>query len=138
MTVKTYLKKTPAISVVFVVLAVCGSAGAKIIYVDDNAAGVNDGSSWSDAYNDLQDALAFAQYGDEIRVAHGTYTPAGPMAPPGQASNPNPANRATNISIYEGLNWTAGVSATSHDVTSAQAAHPYSYATKLLQHFNPA
>lgn len=29
-----------------------------IIYVDADATGLNDGSSWADAFNDLQDAIA--------------------------------------------------------------------------------
>ncbi len=51
---------------------------AKIIYVDDDAAGVNDGSSWENAYIYLQDALVDANDSDkpvEIRVAGGIYTP---------------------------------------------------------------
>lgn len=51
---------------------------AKIIYVDDNAVGGNDGTSWSDAYNFLQDALADANTAEkpvEIRIAQGIYTP---------------------------------------------------------------
>ncbi|MHC4285818.1 MAG: PEP-CTERM sorting domain-containing protein [Planctomycetota bacterium] len=46
-----------------------------IIYVDDNAAGANDGSTWTDAFNYLQDALTAAWSGDEIRVAQGIYKP---------------------------------------------------------------
>jgi hypothetical protein len=47
----------------------------RIIYVDPDAPGPYDGSSWSRAYWCLQNALAVAQYGDEIRVAEGTYKP---------------------------------------------------------------
>ena len=54
------------------------AALAKIIYVDDDAVGANDGSSWVDAYTYLQDALADANSADkpaEIRVAQGVYKP---------------------------------------------------------------
>ena len=48
---------------------------AGIIHVDDDATGLNDGSTWSDAFVHLQDALAAAQSGDQIWVARGTYNP---------------------------------------------------------------
>ncbi len=50
----------------------------QIIYVDADATGANDGSSWADAYNFLQDALADPAASVkpvEIRVAQGVYTP---------------------------------------------------------------
>jgi predicted outer membrane repeat protein len=47
----------------------------RIIYVDDTARGANNGSSWADAYNYLQDALRVATSGTEIRIAQGTYKP---------------------------------------------------------------
>ncbi|MHC4721096.1 MAG: right-handed parallel beta-helix repeat-containing protein [Planctomycetota bacterium] len=46
-----------------------------IIYVDENAAGANNGTSWLNAFVDLQEGLAIAQSGDEIWVAQGTYYP---------------------------------------------------------------
>ena len=46
-----------------------------IWFVDYSATGNNDGSSWEDAFTDLQDALADANDGDEIWVAEGTYKP---------------------------------------------------------------
>ncbi|MHC4676812.1 MAG: right-handed parallel beta-helix repeat-containing protein, partial [Planctomycetota bacterium] len=52
--------------------------GPRIYYVDDDAVGNNDGSSWDNAYNYLQDALDAAFSEDEIRVAQGIYTPAEP------------------------------------------------------------
>ncbi|RPJ26487.1 MAG: glycosyl hydrolase family protein, partial [Chloroflexi bacterium] len=48
---------------------------ATIHYVNQDATGANDGSSWTDAYIDLQSALSASLYGDEIWVAAGTYTP---------------------------------------------------------------
>jgi parallel beta-helix repeat protein/predicted outer membrane repeat protein len=50
----------------------------KIIYVDDDGIGLNNGSSWENAYIFLQDALADARIVEkpvEIRVAQGIYTP---------------------------------------------------------------
>jgi hypothetical protein len=41
------------------------------IFVDSNAPGSNDGSSWRDAFNYLQDALNVALWVDEILVADG-------------------------------------------------------------------
>ncbi len=47
----------------------------EIKYVDADATGANDGTSWEDAFNYLQNALSAAGLGDEIRVAQGIYKP---------------------------------------------------------------
>ena len=52
------------------------AVSSRIIYVDDDAAGAADGSSWENAFVDLQSALAIAREPDEIRVARGIYRPA--------------------------------------------------------------
>jgi hypothetical protein len=66
--------KTSLVTSLFL-LAIVSTAGAKIIYIDADAIGANDGSSWADSYLCLQTALADAQSGDEIRLAQGIHKP---------------------------------------------------------------
>lgn len=47
----------------------------QVIYVDQTASGANDGSSWTDAYVDLQFAMNIGDEGQQIWVAEGTYKP---------------------------------------------------------------
>jgi parallel beta-helix repeat protein len=64
-------------AVLFCVLSVSAFAD-RIIYVDDDVIGINDGSSWQNAYTFLQDALADAESAEkpiEIHVAQGIYKP---------------------------------------------------------------
>ena len=47
-----------------------------LVYVDASATGgANNGTSWKDAFTDLQSALTDASYGDEIWVVAGIYRP---------------------------------------------------------------
>jgi Secretion system C-terminal sorting domain len=48
---------------------------AQTIYVAASAIGQNDGTSWQNAYTDLQQAFAIAQDFDTIKVAQGIYFP---------------------------------------------------------------
>ena len=75
---RTILKTWLVISIFLVVLGGPATVAGKTIYVDDDATGANDGSSWADACKYLQDALADADSADkpvEIRVAQGIYRP---------------------------------------------------------------
>jgi hypothetical protein len=69
-------------------------------YVDAAAVGANDGSSWTDAYNYLQDALGDVNLApdDEIRVAEGTYYP------DANTSDPNSSgDRAATFKLINGV-----------------------------------
>ena len=90
-----------------------------IVYVDADAPGADNGTSWLDAFTDLKDALSVAQAAgdvvDEVRVAQGIYTPAGPSGDRkatfqlidgvaikgGYAGYGSPHPNARNISLYE-------------------------------------
>lgn len=47
------------------------------IFVDVNATGNNNGTSWADAYTNLQSAINNNPFKDDIWVAQGVYTPSG-------------------------------------------------------------
>ena len=71
-------KTTTVVVVCALMTTLCSTALGRIIYVDDDAAGANDGSSWADAYVHLQDALvAILVFSEpvEIHVGQGTYRP---------------------------------------------------------------
>jgi len=74
-------------------------AVASTIYVDADATGANDGSSWGDAYNYLQDALADANSAEkpvEIRVAQGIYRP-------DQGAGITPGDREASFQLINGV-----------------------------------
>ena len=69
------------------------------LHVNDTASGSNNGSSWNDAYTDLQTALAAAESNDEIWIAAGIYTP--------HASDRNVSFQLkSNVNIYGGFEGT--------------------------------
>ncbi len=67
-----------------------------IIYVDSNAPGENDGSSWVDAFRYLQDGLAVAFEGDQIWVAGGIYRP-------DQGKNKRQGDRTVSFELKKGV-----------------------------------
>ncbi len=64
---------------------------AGVIYVDRDATGANNGSSWANAYTHLQDALDAAASGDEIWIAEGVYVPT------------NAADRTATFQLEDGV-----------------------------------
>ncbi|WP_116108426.1 T9SS type A sorting domain-containing protein [Lewinella sp. IMCC34191] len=58
-----------SIGLLFTALAV----QAQVVYVDADATGANNGSSWADAYSDLMMALDSADAGSDLWIAAGTY-----------------------------------------------------------------
>ncbi len=68
----------------------------KIIYVDSNASGANNGSSWGDAFKYLQDGLTIAFESDEIWVAEGIYKP-------DQGKNKKKGDRTASFVLKKGV-----------------------------------
>jgi len=95
-------------------------AAGPVLYVDASATGSNSGSSWCDAYVDLQDALAAAGVSGgtvtDIQVAHGPYAP-------DRGINQTPGNRGATFQLLEGVAMRggyAGCGATDPDARDLQ------------------
>ena len=77
----------------------------KTIYVDDDANGAFDGSNWDNAYLCLQNALAIAESGDEVRVAQGVYKPdqSGVIVGRSGPQARNPGDRTASFQLKNGV-----------------------------------
>ncbi|MFZ1495937.1 MAG: hypothetical protein WAS72_02705, partial [Saprospiraceae bacterium] len=60
--------------ILLLLIAMAGTAQTTL-FVNHAATGANNGTTWQNAFSDLQNALANAQFGDQIWVAQGTYKP---------------------------------------------------------------
>ncbi len=111
----------------------CLTSG-NILYVDANASGNNDGKTWTDAFNYLQDALTLASACSnvtEVWVADGTYYP---DEGGGQTNNDRDAafELIPNVAIYGGFvggenslserNWETNVAVLSGDLMKNDGA----------------
>jgi len=100
---KKNYKVSPTL-IAIITLAIVTLASGKTIYVDDDAAGANNGTSWVDAYVYLQDALVDAKTADkpvEIRVAQGTYKP-------DQGIRQTPGDREATFQLINGVTLKGG------------------------------
>ena len=70
------IRHTPLEIAALVLFASCSAYA--VTFVDPSATGAGDGSSWGDAFTELQAGLASAGPSGEVWVAGGVYTPAGP------------------------------------------------------------
>ena len=94
-----------------------------ILYVKSSATGLNNGTSWTNAFTSLQSALALANANDEIWVAAGTYKPT-------TDTNRSATFRlAGNVSVFGGFagtethraerNWASNLTTLSGDIGTA-------------------
>ncbi|MHC4574768.1 MAG: right-handed parallel beta-helix repeat-containing protein, partial [Planctomycetota bacterium] len=81
---------------IFLLMVASGLAKAARIYVDASASGNGSGTSWADAFNYLQDALAAASSGDEVWVAEGIYRP-------DQGTTVLPGSREATFQLINGV-----------------------------------
>jgi hypothetical protein len=106
-----------------IVVLLCPFACGKVIYVDDDATGFNDGTSWANAYTYLQDALADANDSNkpvEIRVAQGIYRPN-----QGLAAIPEFDWRTTTFQLINGVSLKGGYAGHGESDPNARAIEMY-------------
>jgi len=98
-------KSETAIPVCVAAGLLCAGANAGTIFVDANAAGADDGTSWADAFTRLQSALAVAVSGDEVWVVRGAYHTQ-------TVISPLFADRQTAFELVEGVDLYGGFDGT--------------------------
>lgn len=111
----------PAVVGSLTLVRVRPAVGQQVVYVNRKRQGGNTGSSWVDAYTDLQVALAHTSEG-EIWIAQGTYTPAPPNGDRGATFR-----IPSGVAIYGGFRG---------DETSRDQRHPDMYPTILSGDLN--
>lgn len=85
-----------------IILAVSPLSHAAVHRVAEGASGAGNGTTWTDAYPRLQDALTAAVAGDEIWVAAGTYYPDERTGQPDGSSNMS-FNLKASVPVYGGF-----------------------------------
>lgn len=99
-------------------------------YVDASATGNNDGTTWTDAFADLQEAIFRTTPGDSLWIAGGTYLP---QYTPGNTS-PTPNSASNAFHIAHDISLFGGFAGTETDFSQRPALG--SIATFLSGDFN--
>ena len=86
---------TSLLSILFTFII--GLNAQSVVYVNVSASGAKDGTSWKDAFTDLQLAIDVTAEGSEIWIAKGTYRPAGAVP------ITNGFTLKSNLSLYGGF-----------------------------------
>jgi hypothetical protein len=97
------------------------------LYVDKDAPGTQDGSSWENAFHFLQDALKAAQEGDVICVAEGVYKP-------DEGSGMTPGDREATFQLKNGVIIRGGYAG--YGETDPDKHYKTEYPTTLSGDFN--
>ena len=85
-----------------------GQSWGRIVYVDSSrTAGSQNGTSWTNAYSNLQTALTAAVAGDSLWVAKGTYYPGA------SGANSSSFNTKNNVRLFGGFTGFSGIQETS-------------------------
>lgn len=90
------------------IFALCLPCSGRVVYVDGRATGAHDGSSWQNACQYLQDALAMAASVEkpvEIRIAWGVYKP-------DQGAGITPGDQAATFNLLNGVTLKGGYAGT--------------------------
>jgi len=77
--------------------------GGRVIYVDCNATGRNDGSDWANAFKNLRGALDVASSGEQIWVAKGVYKPNQGKEQSVISKGPATFTLKSGVSVYGGF-----------------------------------
>jgi len=114
-------EKKVTFAVIVVIFLVARMATGKIIYVDDDVAGANNGTSWAKAYKYLQDAITDASNSQkpvEIRVAQGIYRP-------DQGANRIAGDRTAAFQLINGVTLKGGYAGLSTPEPNARDINAY-------------
>lgn len=83
----------------------CVAVGQRVIYVDIDAVGTNNGTSWQNAFATLRDALATADSTSEIWIAEGIYHP-------DRGENVSRGSRTASFDLHNGVDLYGGFAGT--------------------------